>query len=73
MTLTRLLTEPHAVVREAGINIPTGATVNTIVVGPGAGETPTAIVVVRRGDGWVGLIVVNGEVVGEVSGPVLEK
>ena len=74
MTLTRLLTEPHAVAQEAGINIPTDTTINTVVVGSGAGETPAAIVVVHLGDGgWIGLIIVNGQVVGEIEGPVLVK
>lgn len=77
-TLTRLLTEPHAVLREAGIKIPEGTTPNTIVVGPGAGATPTSIVVVAHRDlegnvSWGSLVVVNGSVVGEVSGPVQFK
>jgi hypothetical protein len=73
MTLTRLLNDPHAVLREAGVKIPEDTTLNTVVIGPGASATPTSVVVVKRGKGWVAIIIENGMVVETVPlGPVSE-
>jgi hypothetical protein len=74
--MARLVTEPHAVLREAGLKTTTaGAVPSPIVVAPGApGATPSAIVVVPRinDDGkidWVGVVIVNGDVIGDIPGP----
>jgi hypothetical protein len=72
--MVRLLTEPHAVLQEAGLNFAADATPIPVVVVPGAGATPSAIVVVPRVGGgnrinWVALVIVNGEVVEELHGP----
>jgi len=66
MELTRLLNDPHAVLRETGIKIPEGTTPNTIVVGPSA--TPTIVIVGRRD--IEGNIVSSGAVaIGTASDP----
>ena len=72
--MARLLTEPHTVLREAGLNLPAGATPGPVVVVPSAGATPSVIVVVPRtsDDGhinWVGVIMVDGDVIEELHGP----
>jgi hypothetical protein len=72
--MARLLTEPHAVLREAGLNITAGTTPSPVVVVPSTGATPSAIVVVPRIDddghiSWVGVIMVDGDVIEELHGP----
>jgi hypothetical protein len=72
--MARLLTEPYAVLREAGLNTAAGAMPSPIPIVVAPGATPSAIVVVPRinDDGqidWVGIIIVNGDVIGEIPGP----
>jgi hypothetical protein len=77
--MARLLTEPHVVLREAGLNITADAVPGPIVVvPPSSGAAPTTIVVGPRigTDGrveWVALLIVDGDILEEFKPPNPEK
>ena len=69
--MTRLLTEPHAVLREVGLNVAASATPSPIMIVPTTNAKPSAIVVLPRIDDdghidWVTVVMIDGDVIEEI-------